>query len=243
MPKTVEKLDAIAQALARAAICRAIACALDYPTPERRADMHARWDALLRGAAGWPAGVRETADAVVARFGGARTDELEAAHIRLFGPAGRAPMVETAWGEAGRMLGRSAALADLGGFYRAFAVEPAAAHPRPEDHLAVELEFLSVLAIKEAWALGEGLSEALAVTRDATTAFLRDHLGTWVSAWRAAILDNEPPPAYAALADLVECFVRSECARVGVAPPPVTARAIDREAGADCFACPMATEV
>jgi TorA maturation chaperone TorD len=228
----------VAAALSRAAICRALARGLDYPSAEARFETRSRWRELLASDAGWPSDVRAALTAALEdleREGSA----LEPEHVRLFGPAGRTPPVETAWADAGRLLGKAAALADLGGFYRAFGVQPGTVQPRPEDHLAVELEFLSVLAVKEAWAIAEGLAEPLAVTRDAARLFLADHLGTWVDAWREALAGEQAPTTYVQLAEAVTRLVRAECARLRVEPRPVGQRA-GRVESAEPFACPLA---
>jgi TorA maturation chaperone TorD len=61
-------------------------------------------------------------------------------------------------------------LADVAGFYAAFELTPATARPDMEDHIAAELEFMSVLALKEAYAGAEELPGGLTVTRDAKEA-------------------------------------------------------------------------
>jgi TorA maturation chaperone TorD len=61
-------------------------------------------------------------------------------------------------------------LADVTGFYAAFELTPATARPDMEDHIAAELEFMSVLALKEAYAGAEELPGGLTVTRDAKEA-------------------------------------------------------------------------
>lgn len=229
-----------AAALGRAARCRALARALDTPSPDVRVEVQRRFAAVLATTDEVADSGERTALAAAAAAFAAAGDHLAGDHVRLFGPAGRASLVETAWGDTGRLLGTGATLADLGGFYRAFGVEPSATCPRPEDHLALELEFLGVLALKEAWAIAEGLDQALAVTRDAATAFLRDHLGGWVGAWREALLESDPSPAYAALAAAIVALVAAECARLGTVPSPIRGRCGDRARAAEPFTCPLA---
>jgi len=231
--------EEVSAALGRAAVLRELARALDYPSSEARADVVGRWRAMLGAAAAWPEGVRPALLQALEQLDGADAS-LESEHVRLFGPAGRAALTETSYGDAGRLLGKSAALADVGGFYRAFGLKPGAEHPRPEDHLAFELEFLSVLAVKEAWAMSEGDEEALEVTRDATGKFVREHVGTWIDAWLAVLRASAPPPFYDALGEVIQRLVRAECTRLAVEPRTVGSRVVDREVGDDVFICPRA---
>ncbi len=70
-------------------------------------------------------------------------------------------------------------IADVAGFYKAFGVEVEPGTERP-DHLGAELEFMQLLALKEAVALSESNSDGVEVCQQAASAFLEDHLGTWV---------------------------------------------------------------
>ena len=84
-------------------------------------------------------------------------DEVARAYVSaLERPAGCSPY-EGSYGAAPLLAGKGAALADIAGFYAAFGMTPGAAEV--EDHIAAELEFMSVLALKEAAALAEGLVE------------------------------------------------------------------------------------
>jgi TorA maturation chaperone TorD len=124
----------------------------------------------------------------------------------------------------GAALVRTFELADVAGFYRAFGVELRPGTERP-DHLGAELEFMQLLAAKEALALGdEGDGERAELCREAARAFLRDHLGRWVKAFADAVEAGAGEPFYRAAARLLASFVAHEVARLdpdGAAPPPV----------------------
>jgi TorA maturation chaperone TorD len=166
--------------------------------------------------------------------------QLQAEHIRLFGPAGRCPLTETAYGDAGRLLGKAAQLADISGFYLAFGLQTAAQDQHPIDHLALELEFMSALGLKEALALNEDWEERLALTVDTQAKFLQDHLGIWIDAWFACLRDSDPPPCYLKLGKAIQAFVQSENQHLAVSPHKLTSLAIDREVGGDELSCPLA---
>ena len=76
-------------------------------------------------------------------------------------------------------LTRTFELADIAGFYRAFGVEVEPGGERV-DHIAAELEFMHLLAVKQAVAEERGEVERAEICRDAAVAFLRDHLGRWI---------------------------------------------------------------
>lgn len=227
----------VAAHLAQAALLRELAFGLEYPSAEVANAITLRWRTLLASGA-CPGEIGAAVASALGDLAAAKPGALEAAHVRLFGPAAAAPLTETSYGDAGRLLGKSAALADLGGFYRAFGLQPGTRAARPEDHLALELEFASVLALKEAWALAEDNDERLAITRDAAGKFFTDHLGTWLDAWLASLRASDPPAFYVALAEVIREIVRAECTRLGAEPGALTQRAVDREVGGDALVCP-----
>jgi TorA maturation chaperone TorD len=85
------------------------------------------------------------------------------------------PVHETAF-SAKHLFQQVAHQADIAGFYRAFGVN---AENDRSDHVAMELEFCYLLALKEAHARGLGESEHVAICRDGHRVFMRDHLARW----------------------------------------------------------------
>jgi TorA maturation chaperone TorD len=230
----------IRAALLRAGISHSLARACGYPGPALCADMQRNWRTLLEFSGDWPAGMRELIVELAGRLRQSEVSVLSAEYVRLFGPAARCPLTETSWGDAGRLLGRAPQLADIGGFYRAFGIDPGAGRESlPEDHLAMELEFLSVLYLKEANALNVGPAEALEVTQDAIRKFLEQHVGTWIDAWFGQLRDCDPELFYVGLGMALQQFLSGECHRLALHPAELRARIVDKEMGADDFSCPM----
>jgi TorA maturation chaperone TorD len=171
--------------------------------------------------------VREAAESLRAHLAAADPARLQSAYEAIFEASGglRCPPHETAHtaGPPAAGLVRTFELADVAGFYRAFGVEPTPGTERP-DHVSVELEFMQLLAAKEAVALAdEGDGEHAALCRDAARAFLRDHLGRWAGGFAAALEAGSEEPFYRAAARLLAGFVAAEVARLdagGEAPPP-----------------------
>jgi TorA maturation chaperone TorD len=86
---------------------------------------------------------------------------------------------------------RAQHMADLCGFFRAFAVTPDPAAPERLDHIANHLSFIALLHAKTAAALdetpGPQRDEHLAICLDAHRAFITDHAAEWIPTFAAAL--------------------------------------------------------
>jgi TorA maturation chaperone TorD len=208
---------ALDRALARADAYRLLAAGLrdpDDPDAVGELDVAALRSAAqeLRSpvaAAAWPAVAR-------IRRRGARAAE----HRLIFGHtvAHGCPPYETEYGRR-HVFGQSQELGDIRGFYEAFGVRPRRRGERP-DHVACELEFIALLAIKEATALATGDQERLGICRAAAAQFLADHLGRWLPALAGRIGRRAPHGGYAALAAVAAALVSDHARDVGVSPVP-----------------------
>ncbi len=96
-------------------------------------------------------------------------------------------------------------IADIAGFYKAFGLEVIPGTDRP-DHLGAELEFLEVLALKEAVALDQGDATGAGVCAEATRWFLEEHLGEWTDAVLSAVGEGHGR-IYPTAAALLDWFV------------------------------------
>ena len=219
---------------------QALALEFAYPTNTVLDHLKARWSELLATSLPWPEGVRQPFERATHLLHTTDGEVLEGDQIRLFGPAGRCSLHETAYGDAGRLLGKAAYLADISGFYLAFGLQPAPTDTHPEDHLTLELEFMSILALKEAYALAEGWVEHLEVTREAQRKFLQDHFGTWIDALVEHLDTCDPHPFYAALGEALRHLAHAEVVRLKVSPLPICGRLPDPEMGGDTLVCPRA---
>lgn len=99
-----------------------------------------------------------------------------AERTRLFEVPGACPPYEAAW----IRRDKGAIIGDICGFYNAFGFEIDASAGIRADHIAAELEYLSVLRIMEARALDAGEIEKADVALEAYLNFLGDHLGDWI---------------------------------------------------------------
>lgn len=127
-----------------------------------------------------------------------------------------------------RAVSQGPTLADIAGFYRAFGLE-IAVNERP-DHLALELEFMSVLAYKEALALQNNLFEQAEICRDAQRKFLEAHLGRWVKLFAEILVRESQLEFYTKLATELKDFIEPECALLSACPQIITALPTDSDA-------------
>lgn len=127
-------------------------------------------------------------------------------------------------------------LADIAGFYRAFGFNVGGPVRERPDHLAVELEFMYLLALKESHADAYGTQEQKEVCIDAQRKFLGEHLGRWIGQFaeslarttrqRVAVVNAlEDPPiqgVYPQLARFAADFVAADAERLGVQIAPLS---------------------
>jgi len=98
----------------------------------------------------------------------------------LIGPSGTCRDCESDY-EVNALGGKGPLLADVAGFYKAFAYEPDSRLASSPDHVAAELGFLGWLALKRANAIHGELSEAAEVSAAASKSFVKDHFGRWAA--------------------------------------------------------------
>src|SRR5262249_13690309 len=126
-------------------------------------------------------------------------------------------------------------------FYHAFGLEVSADAGERQDHICLELEFMSVLTAKEAYALEIQLDdEQLWLCRDAQKKFLREKLGRWIPAFarRLARMNGSETPL-GLLANFTLAFISAECERFEVAlgGEDLLLRPVDSVADSLCASC------
>ena len=165
------------------------------------------------------------------------------AYLAAFGHAARGscPLNEIEYGDIkADPLFQPHRLADLAAFYRAFGLEVAPDAGERQDLLCLELEFMCVLAAKEAYALEHQLdADQLAQCRDAQKKFLREHLGRWTPAFARRLAAATDEPALRALAEFTRAFIESECVRFGVnaGSEELSLRPVNEAADRMCDSC------
>ena len=220
-------------ALRRGAIYRVLSLAFAYPTPAR---LQAVADAAALGATTAAVAVAPALERLATASRAATAEALASEHVALFQRQLRCPPHEGAYGPP-QMAGKSALLADVAGFYLAFGLEPAAGQPEAEDHIGAELEFMSALALKEAWALSGDETAGLEVTRAAQRAFVLEHLGRWAPVFAERLAVEAESGLLVAAAALLRVWLDAECARLDVTPARLDGVSVAEETP---LTCPMA---
>lgn len=160
---------------------------------------------------------------------------LQAAYGRTFGLAG-SMAYETEYGLPHEYR-QSQEMADIAGFYRAFGFHLGGAVRERPDHIAVELEFMHGLTLKEAYALETGAADHAEICVEGQQKFLRDHLGRWVGLFAQSVAHNAPDPVYVSLAQFASAFVGVDADRLGIELEPVSLNAVRHTPFDPDFSC------
>ncbi len=123
----------------------------------------------------------------------------EGDYLGVFGPGGSVSPREVAYG---RFVDPGRVMADLSGFYQAFAFRPRAEDP--VDHIAVEVGFAGYLTLKAAYALSIGDRERADQARRARAFFLEARLRPFAAAIRARLAGAPLPHLHGAAVLLAE---------------------------------------
>jgi len=148
------------------------------------------------------------------RIGGAA---LDSSYRTLFGHTARGGVTpyETEYGNEA-IFQQPQELGDLMGFYRAFGLMVKGTEHERADHISCECEFLSFLAMKEAYALEHRDLAMLEETIKAEKLFLRDHLGRFLPSFAQQLSREDATGFYTKLAELCLRFVSQETDRLAI---------------------------
>jgi nitrate reductase assembly molybdenum cofactor insertion protein NarJ len=189
----MKRVTSAADVLTHASRWRVISLLLSRPTQERKVEVRQLVDELP------PSPLAEAARAWC-------TEASEGAYLHLLGPGGLVPAREGAYrpfADPGWIL------ADIRRHHDAFGFPPAA--EEPPDHIAVLVDFVSYLHLKEAYALETSVPDAAQMTRLSRERFVTEHLSPvaariaerleacgateWSIAARLLAAEVPPPPA------------------------------------------------
>lgn len=240
---------AVDSALARSFIYQLIARA--FETPEREtwqwltlsSTRSAFWSAIQANSAVSETPMTQTGAELLARFVPGEFEAFRDEHVKCFGHAARGdcPINEIEYGEVkADPLFQPHRLADLGAFYAAFGLELAADASERQDHISMELEFMSVLAAKEAYAFDHRIDrENILLGREAQRKFLKEHLGRWSIAFAHRLSRMSEGTSLGALSNFTREFIVSECLRFGLTPgnEDQLLRPIESAAESICTSC------
>ncbi|MFQ5767664.1 MAG: molecular chaperone [Acidobacteriota bacterium] len=147
----------------------------------------------------------------------ATADDFKKSHTRVFGllASSEAPPYEVEYEQRGDLFWRAQQLADIKGFYKAYALD-LARRDRP-DHVAVEAEFLWYLLERRiaAQRLSHG-QERQQILEDSFRSFLAGHFAAWVPSFAAdleRLATDRDVPFLAATARFLAAMTASEAGR------------------------------
>lgn len=217
-----ERTDDIDIACCRATLYSALALGFRPPTEEAIARLVTAQNAAALGEAAaifdsdGKLGLVSLVEAV-AYAGSPGVAGLVSSYRALFGHTVRGPIppYETEYGNEA-LFQQPQEMSDLMGFYRAFGLTVKVGGHERCDHISCECEFLSFLALKEAYALEHGDLEMVEESRKATRLFLRDHLGRFMPAFASKLQREDPAGFYGMLVKLCLAFTEVESNRFGV---------------------------
>jgi len=204
------------RASARADLCRFLAAC--YYEPDPAFDEERLFESMLEAAAQLAPELADSARRLGAAYAAQDLAALRHDHQRLFQgpPQPLANPHQSAWLAGGAAAAEDAALS-LMGWYDEAGFEADEDESTGPDHVAVELEFLSVVLARRHEARQAGLQEIEAAWQQLADAFVNRHLGTWIAPFTAAVQSGAATAFYRELAQLTRRFVELE---TGARPVP-----------------------
>jgi TorA maturation chaperone TorD len=141
--------------------------------------------------------------------------ELNAQYETTFGllVSSACPPYETEYINSKFAFQRSNALADISGYYHAFGLDIADAHPERPDHIVLELEFMAILLGLERQAAdgnAELLEQRLLTCREAQARFVEEHLAWWAPAFAKLLVQQNRGGFYEAVGVFLAALMPAE---------------------------------
>ena len=237
----------IQRLLGRSALYELLSLSLVHPEPEALARVEALAEDLAEHEVVLARGLAAPVRALRAALADVDAERVAPVHFALFEGSVLCSPHETEY--IRDPFAKAAQLADIAGFYGAFGLKVSGLHQTTPDEICTELEFMSLLVRKEAYAAARGWDDREAIARDAARRFLESHLGRWTGAFatvlceradEAAALREDPAVArwFHAVGDLLRASLDVEVAELGVYPSLLTTRYQDPDPGS--IVCPMA---
>jgi len=147
-------------------------------------------------------------------------DGIELEYNRLFtaGETVLTPIYETEYA-MDTIFAKTKELADLNGFYGAFGLELGKdSNSERPDHASIELEFMAMLLIKEAYARNEGWDDKANVCLESRKKFLKDHIGRWGPTFCTMVKHKTELEFYKVLAELTTDLINKDLKELKVKP-------------------------
>jgi TorA maturation chaperone TorD len=208
--------DPAAEALSRALLYRLLALGVQRPEPGSLGALCATAETVRDCGLLDPGLARDLLEGLRALD----EEELRRAQDRSFGHTvqGPVPLYQAEYGTRGDAFQQGHELADLGAFHAAAGLRPRADAADRPDHVRFAMEFLMVLARREADAWEAGDLDRYGALRELQQVFLRDHGAGKVAAIFRRMARE--PGIVGALGRAGAAFLEAECERFGLAADP-----------------------
>ena len=205
-------------AIGRAAIYGFLARSLLFPTDELRESVRVELVPLLDGLSSSSGRLDELLAAALDAHD-VDLDVLRRAHGRVFTHIENqdCPSHESAYCP-GDVFRRADVMADVAAFYKAHGLRVGGRLRERVDHITTELEFMSFLARKEAYAIENLGPEELDECRRSQEHFLRDHVGCWVPGIAARLQIVADHPFFVTIGSLLSTWIETDLDWRGVEP-------------------------
>lgn len=149
-------------------------------------------------------------------------EDLRRTYVALFSLTSSTdcPTYETAFIDTDG-VGQARRMATIAGLYRMFGVEAPPSGSRPDD-ISAELEFMSFLNLKEAYAAEHLGGARVTQARQAQKLFLSEHLGCWGGTF-ARLVGESPRSSdfYKTASGALGAWLVEDIARIGAVPAMV----------------------
>ncbi len=209
----------VRRAMARSALYKFFSVAFAYPTAQRFRTLRDEALPTARGAASISGRrIAPRLEALFPHLEDITLEELQSQYHRALGhlPLPDCPPYESGYlGDA--LFREENVLADVAGFYRAFGLLIGSEERERPDHVTVELEFMHVLSLKEAFALVRHGPAEVRICRRAQRRFWRDHLGRWLPSFGLLLTERAPDGFYKDLGAILKEFAEVESRALGKA--------------------------
>jgi putative dimethyl sulfoxide reductase chaperone len=219
--------------LGRAAIYELLSLAFTYPDEDSVQMLRAFLQDVAGHDIAYALDLHEDLAAIEGALKAASLQELAGEHSHLFAGEIICSAHETEYERDAFVKSRQ--LADIAGFYHAFGLKVAESRRGLPDFIATELEFMSLVIKKEAYAALHGMEEERQVSVDAQKSFIEAHVGRWLPTF-CSNLSEVSAGFYVAAAALLERFIRFDTDLSGARPHQAVGRLTVSD-DADAFKC------
>ena len=154
------------------------------------------------------------------------------------------PPYETEYINSKFAFQRSNALADVSGFYQAFGLKIADAHPERPDHIVLQLEFMAWLLGMERQAADGNLQlrdQRMRVCRDAQARFMKEHLACWAPPFAKLLAHENRGGFYEAVGVFLAALIPAERSFLNVDVQSRPMMPSPQERPEACEGCQIAT--